>query len=769
MAKVATVQTNFNSGELSPLLHGRIDQDRYKTGCAVCLNYIPMIQGPLTRRSGSYYVAETKFSGARKVRLKAFTVSTSSAFMIEFGHLYVRFFKNEAVVGVPYEVVTPYTESEVFDLKFTQSADVLYITHPSHPPMQLNHFADTNWTLTQFANFDGPYLDQNTTPTTFSFSAGTGVSTLTASSTTGINNNTGFQASDVGRFFRGFVSGAVYWGTITAYTSPTVVTTLIQFGSAGAATPITAWRLGLWCVINGYPSCVMFHEDRLCFSGVPAFPQRVDCSGSSFYTSFSPTLTDGTVVDSSALAFSINSNEVNAGRWITSDEKGMLVGSSGGEWAVKPAMVQAALTPTDITAKKSTSHGSANVQPVQIGKATMFVERAGRKIRELAYFYDVDGYRATDVTKLSEHITQGGVVQMAYQREPQPIVWCVRADGVLLAMGYEREQDTLVVSWSRHIFGNGGPPALGIQAQVESVDVIPSADGTSDTLWVVVKREIGGAAVRYVEFLTPTFTDAIAQEDAFFVDAGLTYDQPKTVTNITDTLPITVTSTAHGFSNGDQVRFSGVVGFSDADPINPVSGVNDLQFTVAAATANTFQIAATVQNAPYISGGKVRKLVTVISGLDHLNGMNVQILADGAVGKTTGATDTVSGGQITLDNPAAVVQVGLGYNSDVQTLRTDAGAADGTAMGKTRRINRYGLLLHDSLGLKIGASFDKLQPINFRKTSDNLTRASSLAGRIFSETIDMDYDFDNTVCIRQDQPLPSVILAVFPQFETQDR
>jgi hypothetical protein len=130
---------------------------------------------------------------------------------------------------------------------------------------------------------------------------------------------------------------------------------------------------------------------------------------------------------------------------------------------------------------------------------------------------------------------------------------------------------------------------------------------------------------------------------------------------------------------------------------------------------------------------------------------------------------TVSGGQITLDRAASKAHVGLGYQMDGQTLRIDAGAADGTAQGKTKRIHSVTFRLHNSLGLKIGPSFDTLSPIVFRKTSDPLGAAPPLFTGDKTESFEGDYDKDAYICWRQEQPLPSTVLAVMPQLVTQDR
>lgn len=828
MPKVSPIQSSFNAGEVSPLVQGRVDAERYKAALATCLNYIPSVQGGLVRRSGTYYVDNVN-SNSYRSRLVPFEYSTDQAYVIEFANNDIYFFKDRARLYMNDNVTkvsvgSGYAIADVYDLKFTQSADVLYITHPDYAPKKLSRISETQWTLEAIDFQDGPYLDIDDRGYTLTPGAATGTGiTLTAGpsvNVTGVIAGSagysvitasahGYSAGD--RIFVASVGGTTEVnGTWTVYSSTTntitIAVTFVNAYTAGGtirpaifdstdngrlirmkegstwgwakmasftdAAHITidiqstltntnaksTWRLGVWSGYVGFPSCVVFHEDRLCFSGAAEAPQRVDCSNSGDYENFAPSDMSGTATASSAVAFIMNSNDVNAVRWITSDEKGLLPGSVGGEWVVKGTSGEA-LSPTNVNAKRATSFGSSNVQPVQVGKSTIFVQRSGRKVREFNYFYDVDGFRATDLSLLSEHITESGIVQMAYQKEPQPIVWCVRTDGVLCAMTYERDVDNLKVGWARHIIG--GQDELGEHARVESVAVIPSPDGTTHDVWLIVRRYINGSYSRCVEYITPTFDDSLDQREAFFVDCGLTYDQPKTISDITNANPAVVTCNSHGFNNGDTVYLS---------DISNMTELNGRSFTVANKTANTFELSGenSTSYGDYLagfSGGYARKYVSTVSGLTHLEGQTVDVFADGEVQPSK----TVSSGAITLTAAATTIHVGLNYVSDAQMLRLDAGAADGTALGKTRRMNRVGMLLHRTLGLKIGTDFDNLFNVNFRQSGDSLNEPTELFSGIISENLEADYDFENQFCWRQDTPLPGTILAVMPQMTTQDR
>lgn len=177
MPRVSPIQEDFSSGEVSPYFQGRVSNERYKTALKVSLNQISLLQGGVTRRPGTKFVATTKYA-AKKSRNIRFEYSTTQAYLLEFGDLYTRFYRNNGrieVVGVPVEVVTPYLEAQLFQIKHTQSADVLYLVHPSHKPRKLIRTSNTAWTLDIIDFQDGPYLKANLAP----FSTRSTVFTLT--------------------------------------------------------------------------------------------------------------------------------------------------------------------------------------------------------------------------------------------------------------------------------------------------------------------------------------------------------------------------------------------------------------------------------------------------------------------------------------------------------------------------------------------------------------------------------------------------------------
>jgi len=671
MPRTTLALTSFVSGEFSPKMDGRTDFEKYSSGAKTLENFLVHAQGAATRRVGTQFIAEVK-SSAAKTRLIPFEFSTTQTYILEFGNTYIRFYKDKGQIldsGSAYEISSPYLTAELFDIKFAQSADVMYLTHPNHQVMKLSRTAHTSWSLTEVDFTDGPYLAENTTATTLtpgSAGVGTGVN-ITASAITGINGGAGFQATDVGRIIS-FNSGKA---KITARTNTTVVVCTIT--TAFANTDATAaFKLGAFSDTTGHPSCVSFFEQRLVFAGTSDEPQTLFFSKAGDYEN----MTAGTNA-ADAMVYTIASNQVNAIRYMKA-VRTLVVGTTGGEFTVSADGTDASITPTNITIKRQSSFGSANVDAIPAGNAILFLQKAKRKIRELQYNFDSDGYQAPDLTILNETVTNSGITEMSYQQEPNSNIWCVRDDGVLACLTYQRAEN--VVAWSRHIFGGVFGSGNAVCESVASI----SGTLTEDEVWVIVKRTINGATKRYVECFSDFDFDETDATDFKFLDSHLSY-----------------------------------------------------------------------------SGGST----STLSGLTHLEGQTVSVLADGA----THADKTVSSGSITLDRACTKACVGLSYDSILQTMRIEGGAAEGTSQGKTKRISKVVLRLFETVGVKVGPALDNLETIPFRTTSSLLSNPvdTLLAGDKEIEFND-DYNSDGFIFIKQDQPLPCSVLAIYPTLVTSD-
>lgn len=310
---------------------------------------------------------------------------------------------------------------------------------------------------------------------------------------------------------------------LTAYTSPTAVSgQIVKALENSNPAAGGAWKAEVpsWSATAGYPGAISFFEQRLFLGGTTRQPTTVWGSQNGDYENF------GAGVNAAdSVVYPLASIKVNKFRWLL-PAKALLGGTAGGEFSITGGEGQT-LTPTNINAPSETTHGSSFVMPVRVGHLVLFVQAHGRKVREITYNFQTNAYIAPDLTRFAEHITAGGgIVDMAYQEEPDSILWCVRADGQLLGLTYNREEE--VYGWHRHV----------TDGAFESVCVIPDPVNNRDQLWAVVRRTIGGATKRYVEVLDPDVVAADSyvhyQGAAAMEITGLSHIEGKAVDVVAD-------------------------------------------------------------------------------------------------------------------------------------------------------------------------------------------------------------------------------------------
>ena len=608
--------------------------------------------------------------------------------------------------AAPVEVGTPYdtavSAAALFEMKFAQSADVMYFTHPGYWPRKLLRRGVTDWSVVRFEYQDGPYLPENATTTTLTLSGTTGDVTVTASAVTGINNGRGWLVTDVGRVIRWKdPAGNWTWLRIFSRTSSTVVSATIRGAAASATTATTSWQLGVYSDSTGHPGAVGLFEERLFFAGSDNAPQRFDGSVTADFQRFSPSDPDGTIVDDKGLSFTIASEQVNRIRWLAPTSR-LILGATGGEFVVSSS--GAALSPSDLSVRQNAANGSANVAPLKINNRVLFVQRAGRKLRDFRFDFSQDSYIATDATILSDHITKSGIKQMAYQQEPDSLAWVLRNDGQVATMVYEPGQQ--VIGWSRQVFGG----SFGSGAAVcESLTTISGQDAVGqvfasddrDEVWVIVKRTINGVTRRFVEVIERAYDgprrEAYAtqaawraavladQEDAFYVDSGLTYD--------------------------------------------------------GAAT-------------------------TTISGLGHLEGETVDLWVDGAehpqrVVAGGSVTLDYAATKVQAGLPARWRFCSL-------KLPYGVSAGGSTGVVKTKRVHRVGYVLMDASAFRHGPTVEKLETLEFRVVSDPMDTAVPLFTGEYEAAFAGNNENDPRICLEGVGPGPFVCLAIAPEMSTND-
>ena len=763
-------------------------------------------------------------------------------------HKYVRFYKTNAQLlsgGNPYAVASPYSSSDLADLSFTQSADILFIAHPSYQPRQLIRSGDTNWAFEYVHTKDGPYGDinpfgsatiqvvgtetseevgdplldlsdhffqfanhelldgmrvrmalassgtmptyhltsttdssttsfsnsvdyfvVNATATTFQLSTslngrpvylrastdtvtiskrvfpkgvavtlqvGDGTSSTWATSTsyakgaivkesggtvyytcivahtsaanknpTGtlgadywdklqINNGLGFQSYDQDTYFRinPLKGTAINWGYVQldSITNALEVTATVK-EELVARGPNHEWRKYAWNSNAGWPRTIEIFQQRMCFGGNNDNPQTIWFSKTADFFNFSPSEKIGVasgnvsatgarvvgeqIKDDNGLTLTISSATVDLIDFMISGKK-LTVGTSGGVFQMYGSETEITITPFNFSIDRVTSYPTeTGALPLIIDQNVIYVQKNGRKLRAIAYSQDAGGNQASDMTLRADDIALGEIKDITYQDMPYNVIWARLNDGKMIACTYN--QALSMMAWSNH-------EIAGTNAVVESITVIPTS--THHQLWMVVKRTVNSATVRYVEYMDRFYDSGeITSDEAHYVDSGI-YTQGSDITNLT--------------------------------------------------------------------------------GLNHLEGESLRVLADSAL--QTG-TFTVSSGAITI-NEADKIHAGLGFDSFVTTLDIPNGP-QGILVGNRKKISRIVVKLLDTMGLKYGPNTGELDEMIYRFPTDNLGNAVPFfSGDEVLTMGNMTYD-DHNVVIGQNGPFPLSILLIGFDYESND-
>lgn len=771
-------QRSFAGGEIAPSLGARVDTTKYSTGLRACRNSIVMRHGGTMNRPGFRFVCEVKDS-SRKVRLVEFIFSNDQTYVLEFGHQYMRVIKNGAQVlsgGIPYEIATAYTESQLSAIQYVQSGNVVTIVHPDHPPRDLRRTHDTSWSLTDISFV--PSIAAPATPSVVNNTGGNGflhsyVATAVRAETyeesvpSPVQSTIGLRTLDAEKRMTisfGTVAGAVEyniykqvngvfsWLGVATATHPGTVT----FDDIGgrpdtADTPPTARNP--FVGIGNYPSTVAYYQQRRGFANTYNSPEKIWFSRTGRYNNFT---TASPLQADDAVTFELVSRQVNAVKHML-DLGRLVVLTDGGEWSS-----DAVLTPSQINAKQSTYNGSSNLKPLILGGNALYVQARGSIVRDFGFDFAVDGYRGNDLTIFAAHLfDEYTLVDWSYQQTPHSVVWAARSDGTLLGLTYVREHN--VWGWHRH----------DTDGAFENTCVIPSS--SEETLYVVARRTINGVTKRYIEMLAPRkVVDVI---DNVFMDSARTYDGRNRNLSHTMTLSggatwvysdvLTCTSSISTFSSGD---IGNAIHFTTSDG-------DIVRFTIEGFTSGTVVTGRAHKTVPVAfrstATSSWTRAIKTMTGLSHLEGKQVSVFADRHVVASPNnpeyTTRTVTSGQVTLDKAYGVIHVGLPYLSDIQTLDIDTPNSE-TISDKKMVVSSVTLHLEKSRGVFVGGVEDldlmstPTQDLTELKMRTNEGYDDPVALFTGKETLNIQpqWNSNGRVLVRQIDPLPISVLAIAP-------
>lgn len=759
-------QDNFAGGILSPDLFGNTGIARYGSSGEEIDNFIVQMYGGLLKRGGGKYLANTKSNGV--ARLIPFSFNDDQTYILEFTNLLMRVYTLGAIVGAPYEKATPWAEADLFDLNYAQSADVLIVVHPSYDVREIARVTDTNWTITSLSL--GPTIGTPANPVATPSGAGTHEYTWAIS---GIDEDTGEEGAYVevtnAACTQITSGGGAYidldWDDLTGADRYNVYrkesgtggiygfvgsSDESQFRDNVVAPDYLDGPQKTFSGLSGAddrPAAVCFFQQRLCFGGTNNNPQKIWFSKPGNFYNFNSSFP---VKADDSMSFTLDSDEVNRVKHLRTVRGGLLALTSGEEVLITGGGgIGTPVTPNSIFADIQASNGSSGVIPIKTGNSVLYVQSRGGYARDFNYRLESDGYGGDDLTLFANHLFRGyEIKQWAFSQIPDSVIWAVRDDGVMLSITYVKNQD--IVAISTH----------STDGEYESVAVI--ADGDVDRVYTVVKRTLGGTDYRMVEEIQISTPEDV--RESFFVDCGLSYDSPVTITGITKANPgVVTTDGAHGFLDGDIVSLRDIVGMTD---------LNKTYAKVANKTATTFELTDEYTGAnidtsgfdAYVSGGEARKCVTSVSGLSHFpDNTTVVALADG----NEAVNLTVTSGAVTIPQRAGEVHVGLPFTAYVKTLPFALVGSSTTLKGRFKNISHMAIQVNKTRGLKVGPNLDTLRPVKERETEGWNKEIELLTGEITVKLDDKWTKLGNAY-ISCESPLPAQILAIAPTADIGD-
>lgn len=513
MARLKNLQTAFSGGAVSSSFEGRVDLDAYFKSARDIKNcYVDNI-GAAFRREGQAYIDNTDSDQA--ARLISFEFNTEQTYLIEFTPGQFRVFTDDTVTAtVTSSPISSLTATQIDEMDYVQSADTLILVHQSMQPIEITRTSDSSWTASNIT-FD------NIPQFTFSDTAGSATNEVMqitlaigsagdasfrfrlegelSDSVSVSSSDTGPQiATKIRTAFRNLAKTSATG--ITVSNSGTTVFNVTFGGDDGGYNWITPTiedergfdAIGIasttdggppeedvWSATRGWPRTATFFEGRLWLGGSDQRPQTLWGSVVNDFFNFNV----GTGLDNEALDITIDDDQVNAIQYLSSGRT-LSAFTTGGEFAIIKELDKP-ITPTTVSLRKQTQHGSARVRPVKIDGTTLFVEGAGNVVREFVYNELEQSYIAPNVSVFTDYTTdiKRAAVRRSVADANVSYTYFVNEDGTVAVLNKLKEQEIRAFT----LFTTNGT--------YEDVAVV------GNDVYFVVNRTINSSTVRFIEKL----------------------------------------------------------------------------------------------------------------------------------------------------------------------------------------------------------------------------------------------------------------------------
>lgn len=512
------------------------------------------------------------------------------------------------------------------------------------------------------------------------------------------------------------------------YTTATVISVTIGSGASVSVelTPAT----------GNNPAVSTVFQQRQVFAATTNNPLTIWASKPRKFSLFDTSLITAA---NDAYSFELESEEVAPIRHLLPSRQGLVLLSQAliSQLSASDGIVRA----TDAVADPQTYVGSSLVPPLVVDVDVIYIEGKGQTVRLLTYSDYQKLFLAQNLSVLSSHLLTSTkpVLSWTYASDPFKLIHAVRADGAMLLMTLDKEQNVFAWTqrWTKGLY----------------VDVLSLQEDETDTVYVMTQRLINGRWTKMIEQIASR--EFAAVEEAWCVDCGLA-----------NTVNMPDASIDASAASGEDVIFTASAAIFTADDVGAYLRVGGGMAIITAFTDDTHLVGAIMQEITDVvpedpdkrpigadpGGWSLDHAITSFAGLRHLEGEFVSILADGSVLPQQQVID----GRITIKTGATRVIVGLPYKCVAKALPPSS--TEQVIEDKRKRAVRTAVRLNESRGLKIGASLDHLQEMKDR-TDEAYGIATLARTGMRVQLIDDGFNLDTEVYYVQDYPLPATILG----------
>lgn len=779
-------------GELSPGLYGRVDLEKYRTGVALARNFHVAVEGGLYKRSGSYLVGQPKFSfESAKTRLVSWALAPDDSYVFEFGFAYIRFIRFGGHVLYPpghvphvdsdaidvdgfLEVTSPYTSTDVIDLKFAFANDTVFIFHPNHAPRVLRRLGLYDWSLDvvdfnphtdgptglagvwerevdnvwQSASMDETDYAEHPDHIKYRISA-TMADGLETMSPSGIAvfadlGNSAFRVKLTWDALAGATKYTIYKSTTGPYGFIGSVNTgeTLEFFDRNYAPNYDVVPLIYFEGFGtGWPRVGQFYKQRMVYASTDLLPQTMWFSRPNFFSSLT---TSEPLQDDDAIKIQLVGNQRHTIRHMVQLKK-FVAFTTTGEWIIEPTEGNA-LTAGTIDPVQETSYGSDPwLEPITIADRILFVEGVSETIRDMGYDFSSDAYNADDLSRLSRHLFKHKkIVSWAYSNFPHNALWCVCDDGTMPTLTYNRQHE--IWGWTQ------------METRGMYLAVATTMEFNENATYFITLRNINGTNTQFIERLTPPMLDDRV-ENMFFVDCGLTYTDARSFTEMevfTSTV-INITIVDHGLAVDDELQIETL------DFIHRfiVTAIVDDVLELTAKWDKPLEDAMLGDLFSWQIVGLAYVCADSFTGFTHLPSQTIIALGDGKVIEDIVVSET---GTFTLPYKVARLHAGIPYTAHMETLSLDTDRVLGQF--NERAVNDITIHLSNSRGVLAGAkgSLRALEEVPGRNVEDYDAPPTVLNGP-YVLSAHPHWTYTAAVRVESPYPLPCHILNLVPDID----